>query len=124
MALSSDYQSGKGTAQVYFTQTGTYSSIADLGGGWLVGMYSDNWPGGAGSVIIRGVSWSQSGTGYPVQTADGTVLKVLASGSGTYQTLGHSPWITAPLQYVMLQVGTLGTAGIAAGGTMVLITSQ
>ncbi len=120
---ASDIQNGKGTALATFTQGGTYSNIVDLGGGWLTGIYSDNWPGGAGSVVIRGVSWSQSGTGYPVQTADGTVLKVLSSGSGTYQTLGHSPWITAPLQYVILQVAAGGTAGIAAGGTMVLVTS-
>ncbi len=123
MANSSDFQNGKGTAQAFFTQNGTYSSIVDLGGGWLTGMYSDNWPGAAGSVVIRGVSWSQSGTGYPVQTLDGTVLKILNSGSGTYNTMGHSPWITAPIQYCILQVGTIGTAGIAAGGTIVLITS-
>lgn len=122
MALSSDYQNGKGTAQVTFTQNGTFSAPVDLGGGWLTGMYSDNWPGGAGSFTLR-ATWNPNGTGYPVQTLDGTVLRVLSSGSGTFNTLGHSPWITAPLQYVVLQVGTAGTAGIAAGGTVVLVTS-
>ena len=120
---SSDVQNGKGTALATFTQGGTYSNIVDLGGGWLTGMYSENWPGAAGSVFFRGVSWSQSGTGYPVQTADGTALKILSFGSGTFITMGHSPWITAPLQYTIVPVAAGGTAGVAAGGTMVLITS-
>ncbi len=123
MANSQDFQNGKGTALATFTQGGTYSNIVDLGGGWLTGMYSDNWPGAAGSVFFRGVSWSQSGTGQLVQTADGTVLKMLNFGSGTFVTMGHSPWITAPLQYVIVQVAAGGTAGVAAGGTMVLVTS-
>lgn len=121
MALSSDYQNTRGTVQAFFANTGTYSSPIDLGGGWLVGAYSDNWPGGAGSFVVRS-SWSPSGSGYPVQTVDGTILKILNSGSGTMNTLGHAPWNTAPLQYITLQVGTAGTAGIAAGGTFVLIT--
>lgn len=122
MAASSDFQNGKGTAQATFTQNGTYSAPVDLGGGWLVGCYSDNWPGAAGSLTFR-ASWSPSGTGYPVQTLDGTVLRVLSSGSGTFNSLGHAPWVTAPLQYVVLQIGTAGTAGVAAGGTYVLVTS-
>jgi hypothetical protein len=121
MALSSDFQTTRGTVLATFTQTGTYSAAVDLGGGWLVGCYSDNWPGAAGSFTVRS-SWNASGTGYPVQTVDGTVLRVLSSGSGTFNSLGHSPWNTAPLQYVTLQVGTAGTAGIAAGGTVVLVT--
>ena len=121
MALSTDYQNTRGTALATFTQTGTLSSAVDLGGGWLVGMYSDNWPTATGSFVIRS-SWSPSGTGYPVQTVDGTILKVLNFGSGTFNTLGHAPWNTAGLQYVTLQCGTAGTAAIAAGGTIVLIT--
>ena len=119
---ASDVQNGKGTALAVFPQGGTYSNIVDLGGGWLTGMYSDNWPGVAGSVFFRGVPWSQSGTGYPVQTADGTVLKILNFGSGTFVTMGNSPWITAPIQYVIVQVAAGGTAGIG-GGTIVLVTS-
>jgi hypothetical protein len=121
MALASDFQTTRGTALATFTQTGTYSAAVDLGGGWLVGCYSDNWPGGAGSFTVR-ASWNASGTGYPVQTVDGTVLRILSTGSGTFNSLGHAPWNTAPLQYVTLQVGTAGTAGIAAGGTVVLVT--
>lgn len=121
MAISSDFQTTRGTVLATFANTGTYSAAVDLGGGWLVGAYSDNWPGAAGSFTVRS-SWNPTGTGYPVQTVDGTVLKILSSGSGTFNTLGHAPWNTAPLQYVTLQVGTGGTAGIAAGGTVVLIT--
>lgn len=121
MSLSSDFQNTRGTVLVTFTQTGTYSTTVNLGGGWLMGMYSDNWPAATGSFVLRS-SWSESGTGYQVMTVDGTVLKALAFGSGTFFTLGHSPWITAPLNYVTLQTGTAGTAGVAAGGTVVLIT--
>jgi hypothetical protein len=121
MALSSDFQTTRGTVLATFTQTGTYSAPIDLGGGWLVGAYSDNWPGVAGSITVRS-SWTPAGTGYPVQTVDGTILRILNSGSGTFNSLGHAPWNTAPLQYVTLQVGTGGTASIAAGGTVVLVT--
>lgn len=121
MALSSDFQTTRGTVLATFANTGTYSAAVDLGGGWLVGAYSDNWPGAAGSFTVR-ASWTPGGTGYPVQTVDGTALRILSSGSGTVNTLGHAPWNTAPLQYIMLQVGTAGTAGIAAGGTVVLVT--
>jgi hypothetical protein len=121
MAASQDFQNTRGTVVATFTQTGTYSAPIDLGGGWLVGCYSDNFPSAAGSLLFRS-SWSQSGTGYPVQTLDGTVLKVLSFGSGTFYSLGHAPWNTAPLQYVTIQIGTAGTAAVAGGGTIVLIT--
>lgn len=121
MAESNQFNVTRGTVLATFAQNGTYSSVVDLGGGWLVGAYSDNWPGAAGSFTLRS-SWNPSGTGYPVQTLDGTVLRILSSGSGTFNTLGHSPWITAPINYVVLQVGTAGTAGIAGGGTVVLVT--
>lgn len=122
MATSTQFNTSRGTALATFTQTGTFSGTAiDLGGGWLVGMYSDNWPGAAGSITLRS-SYAPTGTGLPVQTLDGTILKVLAFGSGTYYSLGHAPWNTAPLQWVTLQIGTAGTAGVAAGGTIVLVT--
>lgn len=122
MAHSSEFQTTRGTVLATFTQTGTYSGTAvDLGGGWLVGCYSDNYPAAAGSILFRS-SYAPTGTGWPVQTLDGTVLKVLAFGSGTFYTFGHAPWITAPIQYVTLQIGTAGTAGVAAGGTIVLVT--
>ena len=123
MASSADFQNGRGTALATFTQDGTYSNIVDLGGGWLTGMYSADWPGAAGSVFFRAVPWSQSGTGYQLQTLDGTVLKALSFGSGTFISMGHSPWIAAPMQFCIVQVAAGGTAGVAAGGTMVLVTS-
>lgn len=121
MAASSDFQNTRGTVLATFGQNGTYSAPVDLGGGWLVGCYSDNYPAAAGSIIVRS-SWSPSGTGHPVQTLDGTALKVLAFGSGTFYSLGHTPWNTAPLQYVTLQIANAGTPGVAAGGTIVLVT--
>lgn len=120
MTRSSDIQSSRGTAIVTFTQTGTYSSVADLGGGALVGCYSDNWPGVAGSLTFRS-SWNPSGSGYPVMDQAGVPLRVAALGSGTFTSFTAG---TVPIaaQYVVAQVGTGGTAGIAAGGTIVLVT--
>lgn len=121
MAQSQDFQTTRGTVLATFAQGGTYSAATDLGGGWLMGIYSDNWGGAAGSVLFR-ASWSAAGTGYSVQTLDGTALKVLAFGSGTFYTLGHAPWNTAPLQYIRVEVPPSGTTANVAGGTMVLIT--
>ena len=121
MSQSNEFQSTRGTVLATFATSGTYSSAVDVGGGRLVGAYSDNWPGGAGSLTFRS-SWAPAGTGYPVQTADGTVLKVVTWGSAQMFTLGHAPWNTAPLQYVVLQVGTAGTVAAAGGGTVVLVT--
>lgn len=121
MATSDQFQSTRGTVLATFGQTGTFSSAVDLGGGWLVGCYSDNWPSAAGSLTFR-ASWNPSGTGWPVQTTDGTALKVLSFGSGTFYSLGYAPFVTAPMQYIRVQIGTAGTAGAAAGGTIVLVT--
>lgn len=122
MAESNQFQVSRGTVLATFTQTGTYSNMVDLGGGWLTGMYSNTWPSAAGSISLR-ASWNPAGTGEPIQTVDGTALKVLSFGSGTFYTLGHAPWNTAPINYVTLQIGTAGTAGVAGGGTIILITS-
>lgn len=121
MASSNQFQSTRGTVLATFTQTGTYSAAVDLGGGWLVGCYSDNFPSAAGSITFRS-SFDPSGTGYPVQTGDGTALKVLSFGSGTFYTTGYAPFVTAPMQFIRLQIGTAGTAAVAAGGTIVLVT--
>ena len=122
MANSSQFQPTRGTVLATFTQTGTYSGTAiDLGGGWLVGCYSDNWPSAAGSLTIRS-SYAPTGTGWPAQTADGTALRVQAFGSGTFYSLGYAPWVTAAFQWITVQIGTAGTAGVAAGGTIVLVT--
>lgn len=120
MALSSDFQTTRGTVLAIFAQNGTYSNMVDLGGGWLVGAFSADWPGAAGSFVVRS-SWNPGGTGHPVQTTDGTILRIASSGSGTFNTLGHAPWNTAALQYVTLQVGTAGTVA-SGGGTFVLVT--
>lgn len=118
---SSQFQSTRGTVLATFTQTGTFSAAVDLGGGWLVGCYSDNYPAAAGSITFRS-SFDPSGAGWPVQTCDGTALRVLSFGSGTFYSIGGAPWITAPMQFIRLQIGTAGTAAVAAGGTIVLVT--
>lgn len=115
-----------GTALVTFTQNGTYSSVVQISTR-VVGMYSDNYPAAAGSIVFR-ASASPTGTGFPVQSAapvaagDGTILKLLAFGSGTYYNLNTVITVAPVLPYLVLQVGTAGTAGVAAGGTIVLIT--
>ena len=122
MAADQNFQPRLGTALATFGQTGTYSTQVQLSGR-LVGLYSDNYPAAAGSIDFR-ASWTPGGTGYKVQTPDGTVLKLSAFGSGTYYTIGNAPMFTQALGYIGLQIGTAGTAGAAAGGTIVLVTEQ
>jgi hypothetical protein len=119
MAADRDFQPRLGTALATFTQTGTYSVQVQLNGR-LVGLYSDNYPAAAGSIDVR-ASYTPGGTGYKVQTPDGTVLKLSAFGSGTYYGIGKTPMFTEALAYIGLHVGTAGTAGAAAGGTIVLV---
>lgn len=121
MPASNEYQTRRGTVLATFTQNGTYSAPVDLGGGWLLGAYSDNYPAAAGSIVFRS-SWNPSGTGYPVQNVDGTVVKLSAFGSGTFYSIGYAPYVTAPMQFVTLQIANAGTPGVAAGGTIVLVT--
>ena len=120
MATVDQFQIHHGTTVATFTQTGTYSTTVDMSGANIVALYSDNWPSAAGSLILR-ASWNPNGTGYPVQSSDGTPVKVLAFGSGTYYAIGEWPFETHGIQYLTLQVGTAGTAGVAAGGTIVLV---
>lgn len=125
MPSLNEFQQTWGTSLAIFTQTGTYSSVVSVPGR-LIGLYSDNWPSAAGSVFIR-ASANPLGTGHLIQSAspvpagDGTVLRLLSFGSGTFYTLNS---VIAPLPltpYLVLQVGTAGTAGVAAGGTIVLV---
>ncbi len=122
MASDQDFQGRLGTALAFFTNTGTYSAQVQLSGR-LVGLYSDNWPSAAGSIDFRN-SYTPGGTGYKMQTPDGTVLKLSAFGSGTVYSIGNTPMFTQALAYTTLQIGTAGTAAIAAGGTMVLICEE
>lgn len=120
MPNESQFQPLWGTALATFTQTGTYSSVVQLNRR-IVGLYSDNYPAAAGSVVFR-ASASPTGTGWPVQTSDGTVLKALAVGSGTFYSFNTLNAPVPLLPYVVLQIDTAGTAGVAAGGTFVLVT--
>lgn len=122
MAEDQSFQPRLGTALATFTQRGTHSGMVQINGR-LVGLYSDNYPAAAGSVDFY-ASFQSSGTGYPVQSFDGTVLKLAAFGSGTFYSFGNAPMVTQPLGYVGLRVGTAGTAGAAAGGTIVLVMEQ
>ena len=120
MATSDQIQSTRGTVLATFTQTGTYSSAVDLGGGRLVGAYSDNYPAATGSITVR-ASWAPAGTGYPVMTENAVPFRINSMGSGTFYAFTPGT-IPAAIQYVVLQVGTAGTAAVAAGGTIVLVT--
>ena len=122
MANDNEFQPRLGTALATFTQRGTFSTMVQINGRF-VGLYSDNYPAAAGSIDFYS-GFSPSGTGYPVQTPDGTVLKLSAFGSGTVYSFGNSPMFTSALGYVGMRVGTAGTTGIVAGGTIVLITEQ
>lgn len=115
-----------GTALATFTQTGTYSSPVQLNKR-ILALYSDNFPAAAGSVIFR-ASINASGSGLPVITEGpvaavaGTQVKILSFGSGTYYDLSTAGIPIPFMPYVVLQVGTAGTAGVAAGGTIVIVT--
>ena len=122
MASDQDFAPRLGTALATFAQNGTISSRVLLSGR-LVGLYSDNYPVAAGSIDFYS-SFNPSGTGYPVQTPDGTVLKLSAFGAGTIYSFGQTPQFTNPLGFVGLRVGTAGTATTAAGGTIVLICEE
>jgi hypothetical protein len=120
MPNTADYQPGWGTALATFTQTGTFSAVVAVNGR-LSAVYSDNYPAAAGSIVWR-ASASPSGTGWPIQTGDGTALKTLAFGSGTYYSFNN---LNAPIPitpYVVLQIGTAGTSAAVTGGTIVLVT--
>ena len=126
MPDDSQYQPQWGTAHATFGQSGTYSSVVPLSKR-VVALYSDNFPSAAGSVVFR-ASLSPVGSGWPVQSAngvaagDGTVLKLLAFGSGTYYDVRSVLGVAPLIPYLVLQIGTAGTTGVAAGGTIVLVT--
>lgn len=107
-----------------FAQNGTYSSVVQLNGK-LVALYAepaDFARGAAGSITFR-ASLSPTGTGYPVQTNDGTVLRVLAFATGQFYQFGEDRFTTIGVgPYTRLQMGTDGTATAAAGGTIILVT--
>ena len=122
MPNDSDFQPRLGTALATFAQSGTFSNRILLSGR-LVGLYSDNYPVAAGSIDFYS-SFNSSGTGYPMQTPDGTVLKLSAFGAGTVYSFGQTPQFTNPIGFLGLRVGTAGTATGAAGGTIVLICEE
>lgn len=114
-----------GTIHATFAQNGTYSAVVQLNGR-LVGLYAepaDFARGAAGSITFRS-SFNPTGTGYPVQTNDGTTQRVLAFATGQYYGFGEDRFTTVAMgPFVRLQMGTDGTATAAAGGTIVLVTA-
>jgi hypothetical protein len=121
MPADSEYQPRYGTALATFAHGGTYSDWVQLNG-QLVALYSETFPiVAAGSLTFRS-SWGASGTGQPVQTNDGTVLRVLAWGTEGYYTFGEDRFNTRGISYLRVQTQAAGTAGAAAGGTIVLVT--
>lgn len=119
MATPNQFQERRGTVAVTFTQTGTYSTIANMGGMRLVGAYSPNFPAAAGSVTFRS-DFNPSGTGYPVMTELGVPYRMTALGSGTFYSFTPGT-VPVAAQYITLEIGTAGTAGVAAGGTVILV---
>lgn len=119
MPTPNQFQTRRGTVLATFTQTGTYSSAVDLGGLNLIGAYSENWPSVAGSLTFR-ASPTSDGTGMPILNEAAIPYRVTTFGSGTFAQFQPGSVIQAA-QYLRLQVGTAGTAGVAAGGTIVLI---
>lgn len=119
MPTPNEFQPRRGTVLATFSQTGTYSDAVDLGGLNLIGVYSENWPSAAGSLTFR-ASPTTSGTGMPILNEAAVPYRVSAFGSGTFAQFQPGSVIQAA-QYLRVQVGTAGTAGIAGGGTMVLI---
>lgn len=119
-----DFQSRRGTVQVTFSQTGTYSTWADIGGMKLVGVYSPAWPAAAvGSVTFRtdlapGGS-NTGGTGFPVVNEANVLFK--ANPFGSAALYAFTPGTVLNQQYLLLQVGTGGTANVAGGGTIILL---
>lgn len=120
------WQPRLGTALCTFAQNGTYSAVVQISGR-LVGLYAepaDFARGAAGSITFRS-SFNPSGTGYPVQTNDGTALRVLAFATGQIYSFGEDRFTTLALgPYVRLQMGTDGTATGATGGTIILLTES
>lgn len=124
MPAPSSFQDRRGTLTVTFTQTGTYSTWADLGGMKLVGVYSPAWPAAAvGSITFRadlaaGGS-NTGGTGFPVVNEANVAYKVNPFGSGALYAF--TPGTILGQQFLALQVGTGGTANVAGGGTIILL---
>lgn len=127
MPADNTFQGQWGTALATFTQTGTYSSVVQLSRR-VVALYSDDFPSAAGSLVFR-ASANPSGTGWPIVTegpvaaVGGTIFKTLSFGSGTYYDLSAALIPIPQMPCLILQIGTAGTAGIAAGGTIVLVTA-
>ncbi len=117
MPTPTEFQSRYGTALATFTQTGTYSNTIFMGGLAVVGLYSPDWPSAAGSLTFR--SSFDAGTGYQVANESGIPYRVTPFGSGTFYDLSPGTVLTTP--YLTIQVGTAGTAGVAAGGTIVVV---
>lgn len=113
-----DFQSQRGTAHATFGQNGTYSAVVNLGGMRIIGVYSPTYPAAAGSLTFR-ASGDPSGTGHPVFSEASVLYRVNPFGSGTYYALTAGSQIAAP--YLVVEVGTAGTPGVAAGGTIVLV---
>lgn len=119
MPTPNQFQTRRGTVLATFTQGGTYSAPVDMGGLNLVGLYSDNWPSAAGSLTFRS-TFDAAGTGWPILNEGGVPYRVSAFGSGSFVQFQPGSAIIAA-QYLTVQVQANGTAGIAAGGTIVLI---
>jgi len=119
MPVPTDYQPTIGTVPVTFAQNGTLSSVAEMGGLALCGMFSPNWPTNAGSITFRG-AWDPAGTGFPLETEANVPYRVAGFGSGTFAIFQPGS-VIAGAPYIRVFLGTAGTPTAAAGGTMWLV---
>lgn len=119
MAGVHEYQPQWGTALATFPVNGTYSRVVDMGGLALRGLYvAGAFGSAAGSVTFR-ASADPAGTGFPVHSEAGVLYRVAPLALGTYYQITIGSVVHAP--YLVMEVGTAGTAGHAAGGTVVLV---
>jgi hypothetical protein len=119
MPSLNEFQSAYGTILATFPVNGTYSAAIETRGMGIAGMYVVGAFGSnAGSATFR-ASADPSGTGFPVYSEASVLYRINPFATGTYYQITAGSAIRAP--YLRLEVGTGGTAGHAAGGTVVLV---
>jgi hypothetical protein len=119
MPTLDEFQNAYGTVLATFAVNGTYSAVVETRGMAVMGLYVSGALGSnAGSATFR-ASASPTGTGFPVHTEAGALYRLNPFATGTYYQITAGSLVFAP--YLRIEVGTGGTPGHAAGGTVVLV---